>query len=671
MGEETNPRLSNGTSPDDDALPGKTSLHLSATDLFLELESSFESRRVRYSRGIRPGETYVNQDLRLSQLLGFRFEGFVFDPDFLEFHGGIALGLSQERFREDAGPSTHTDSDDGFLSEYNLSMTAWRDRPVSVSAYARRLRDRVPRRFLPSLLDERVETGVSLLALTGSWTTEVGVSWSDIDRTGQREEQDDEHIQNRRFYVDSRGELGPHQRLHLSFDHQRDNTEYQGTRQQFDTTRDEFRVEHELEFGPGYRHKLDTFARFNEERGDLARDEFEFSPRLTLRHSDKFQTIYRYSFYEFDQDVVEWTRHKVDVEAVYRPTRDWRITGDLFVLRERIENDLVIDQYGSSLDLTYRRPMDSGVFGMNAAVAFDRAEHEGTGDAGFVRGEIHVLDTVRPAYLLEWDVAPPSIIAYNAARTRIFRPGIDYRMIVLGRRTAVFRVISGWIAEDEPVYFDYEYEIPLHATIDTFRADLNLEYEFTGGWTPYYQLELRREYAENSARLEDRPDETERHRLGLRYDGSRWSGSAEAEVYNDSVLPYDAYHLAARAPLLRAHDHSLDTAVQLSRYLFKADFDSRHVWWFNAELSDRVQLTPECSSKLAAVYRYESDSIDGRTNGLDLQGGVAFRRGFLQVELTAEYDLLSFAESREAGYGVWLNVRRDLSHVLPGWRMDR
>ena len=57
-----------------------------------------------------------------------------------------------------------------------------------------------------------------------------------------------------------------------------------------------------------------------------------------------------------------------------------------FALRERIENDLVIDQYGSSLDLTYRRPMDSGIFGMNAAVAFDRAEHEGTGDAGWLDG---------------------------------------------------------------------------------------------------------------------------------------------------------------------------------------------------------------------------------------------------------------------------------------------
>jgi hypothetical protein len=645
----------------------RPSLHLAATDLFLELESGFESRRVRYSSSARPGATYQNEDQRFSQTLGMRLDGYILDPNFLQLSGGIALGLSQERSREDAGPSTQTDSGSGFLSEYDLTLEGWRNRPVSMSAYARSVRDRVPRRFLPSLLEERVETGVSLLALTGDWTTEVGLSWSDIDRTGT-DPQDDEHLRSRRLFIDSRGPIDEHQNLRLSFDHQRDNSEYQGSLQDYDTSRDELRLEHEWDLGE---HRLDTFARINEESGDLARDEFEFVPRLTLKHSDTFQTIHRYSYYKYEQDEIEWDRHRVDTEAIYRPSDRWRFTGDVFISREETSDDLIVNQYGGSVDVSYNRPTVWGDLGMNAALAFDRAEHEGTANAGLIRGEMHVLHTVQPVYLRELDVQRFSIVAYNAARTRIFQPGADYSIVALGRRIALFRIISGAIAENEPVFFDYQYEIPLHAKVDTVRADLDMEHRFENGLRPYYALELRRQYTEDSTRLEYEPDETERHRFGVEYAKPLWSASAEAEIYHDSVLPYDAYHLAGRAALLRAGDHSVDSAVRLSRYLFKADIDSRHVWWFNAELGDRMQLTPECSGALAAVYRYESDSIDGETNGVDLQGGLRFRRGYLQVELTAEYDLLSLADSREEGYGIWLNVRRDLSHLIPDWKITR
>ena len=64
------------------------------------------------------------------------------------------------------------------------------------------------------------------------------------------------------------------------------------------------RVEHELAFGPNREHWLDTFFRYNEEQGDLARDELELVPRLTLQHTDRFQTVYRYGFYRFELGVL-------------------------------------------------------------------------------------------------------------------------------------------------------------------------------------------------------------------------------------------------------------------------------------------------------------------------------------------------------------------------------
>ena len=52
----------------------------------------------------------------------------------------------------------------------------------------------------------------------------------------------------------------------------------------------------------------------------------------------------------------------------------------------------------------------------------------------------------------------------------------------------------------------------------------------------------------------------------------------------------------------------------------------------------------------------------GTTNGFDLEGTLAYRRGYLTVELTLEYDLLRIAGSREDGMSAWLNFRWDFQN---------
>ena len=66
-----------------------------------------------------------------------------------------------------------------------------------------------------------------------------------------------------------------------------------------------------------------------------------------------------------------------------------------------------------------------------------------------------------------------------------------------------------------------------------------------------------------------------------------------------------------------------------------------------------------------AAYRWEDDSVGGETNGVDVECGLEFKRGYLTVDLTVEYDLLAIADNRDDGFAIFLNVRRDLSHLLP------
>ncbi|RJP33568.1 MAG: hypothetical protein C4547_11980 [Phycisphaerales bacterium] len=642
--------------------------HLHGSDLAFEFESTLDRRRVGSSRGSGPQTTQRNRDLRFSEALALSLSGDVISPDFLAWDLGLTFGLSQERFHEDVSGIDRTDSDSGALIEYDLSLELLRSRPVSISAYARRTRDRVPRQFLPSLLEEATEFGATVFLSGDRWSAELGFSLHDVDRSGNRLAEDDEHLDTRRFFADARFDPADHHHLRLSFDHERQDAEYQGGMETFRTRRDEVRVEHDLAFGREHRHRLDTVLRYNAEAGDLARDELEFTPRLTLKHSDRFQTSYRYSLWRSDQDALDVTRHKIDVQGLYRPDEQWRFTLDGFWLRERVDEDLEIHEAGGGIDAALRRPTPWGELSVNAAFTSQHRRTLGEARGGVVRGEGHALGGSRPVLLRQPDIIAPSIVAYDVDRRRIYAQGLDYLVVPVGRRIQVRRIRTGRIGPDDVVLFDYRYEVPTGSRVDSYRTDLYVEHAFSFGLTPYYSWELRREFAHGSRGVPVYEDNTDRHRIGLRYERPRWSAGGEYELFNDTHDPFEAIHLTARAALFQDRVHALDLAGELSRYRFTGEFDPRRVWWLNVDLADRVQLNEYVSASISTTYHWEDDTLDGATQGVDVACGLHLVRGRLGVDLTVEYDLLRLPDSREEGVGVWLNVRRSLGDLLASAR---
>jgi len=485
-----------------------------------------------------------------------------------------------------------------------------------------------------------------------------------VDRTDNIMEEDDEQLRTSRFFLDSRWDISDDHRLRIAFDHERQNSEYQGSDYDFDTRRDEVRLEHELRFGDQSQHRLDTILRYNDEHGDLARDEIEVVPRLTLRHSDELQTVYRYSFNRTDQDAIEINRHKFDVQALYRPNDRWRVSLDGFWLRERLDQDIETYEGGGGLDVAYNQPTFLGEFAANAAFSAQRTRTVGSAQGGVVRREGHALGGSRPIYLNQADIRRGTILAYNENRTRVYIAGLDYLAVPVGRRVMVKRVLSGRIAENELVLFDYEYRVPTGSRVDSYRTDLYFEHAFKFGLTPYYGWELRRQSANGSRGVPVYEDNTDRHRIGLRYDRPRWSLGGEYEHFNDTNDPYEAFHLTGRAALLRTDAHTLDAAMELSRYRFTGEFDHRRVYWFDVDVTDRIRINQYLSASVGTAYRWEDDSIDGTTDAVDVECGLYFARGRLSVDLTVEYDLLSLGDSRDEGFGMWLNIRRDFGDFL-------
>jgi len=88
------------------------------------------------------------------------------------------------------------------------------------------------------------------------------------------------------LYTNGRAALGDGQhslRLEYEYDDRRE--QYSGADTRFDTTRNYLTLNHVLRFGRDARSAWETLARFQDETGDLARDNAEVSTRLRLQHS--------------------------------------------------------------------------------------------------------------------------------------------------------------------------------------------------------------------------------------------------------------------------------------------------------------------------------------------------------------------------------------------------
>jgi hypothetical protein len=672
-------------------------LHLNMLDGYLGFESDYEYRRVEYLTP--PKSNYKNRDFRLTETVGLMLAGDVVDPNLVDWQASIEGGPIQGSFREVIDAFSHEEKENGFLLRYDVSVDAMKNKPVSVHAYARQFDGRVPRRFLPSLHEYVTEAGASVLVQSGILTTEGGFAYRDTRRHGNRLEEDDETLTTHRYYLTNKLRFSDTHQLRLSFEHEREESSYQGSAYEYDTDRNEVRADHELAFGPESKHRLDTYLQYDVDRGDLALNQMELSPRLTLQHSDKLQTIYRYSYYRLEQDAIEASQHKFDVQAVYKPTDRLRLTTDGFVLYERDDSNIHTQDYGGEFDVAYDRPTPWGKLSSNVAFAYDSARTSGQAGRRIVRAEAHGLSTLKPAVLRQRDVVRESILAFNADRTRLYVVGVDYSVVMVGRRAVIRRLPFGRIAEGEAVYFDYQYDVPVHADVDTYRTDFMIEHEFTFGLTPYYYLESRCEDVSASRGLPVVKDNQHRHRLGVRYTRERWSVTNEFEVFDDFVEPYRAWHLLGQAALLRRAGASLDANAELSRYCFWGggnpeegsyygfwddpqawlasrcndcgEVSARQVWWFDVDVKGTVEIDRFLSLNGGLGYHYDGDPINGKTNGVEAKCGLKYVRGLLTVELTAEYDLLNIGPTREEGVGIWLNIRRDLGDLLASSRKAR
>lgn len=631
----------------------------------LGFDAEWHRRQTRSdARGLTPYSYRITDSFqKLEESVGARGAGYLLDERFATFQFDARWGLSQERFTE-SRPGPDLDEDPhGSLWEYDARIQLFPAGKMTANAFALKADDRLPRPFLPSLERDRERYGVEVLfndrvlpmRLTFEDSDEILTSYS-------RELRDDEQNSERSLRYEAAWQPSEQQRLALSYEYVDERRRYGGSRKRFDTTRHDLNVNHVVAFGEDNRSRLETLMRFEDESGDLARDAYEISPQLRLQHTDRLASTYKAQWLRQSYEGSMTDLMRGDVGLIHQ-LDDWLTSSaTLYALRQDLDLGSDTSEWGAVLTSSPSRKNKLGRFSANISYAHSQYRADSDRSDGIVLNEAVTFRDPLPAYLAHIDVLPLSILVTDPGRSRVFIAGQDYLVTTLGRYTALARVRNGNIADGDSVLVSYRYRTQEGLEIGRDRVDLRVQQDLPGGFTPYYAASVQFESADRQRFLAYEPRDINRHRVGVNYQRKRGSAGIEYEYNDDSIDPYNGMHFNGNLTVFDKPPHTVDLNAALSHLRFDGaeGIRAREATLFDTGLAYRCLLGRDLEGNLAARYRFEDDSIDGRTNGVDVSTSLNWRIGLFTASVEVEYDMLDIPGSEDGTFVAWVKLRREI-----------
>jgi len=657
--------------------------HLDHLGGYLELEGYYEQQRRRRLTSqnwhglFDPEHRQRNVDWGFRERLGVELSGDIVHPYVFAFDGRLSFGLEQSHFRETINGWSQTDEDTGVLLDFDLRARFLQGGALNGEIYARRADNRVPRRFLPSLDEERMLYGAAFSLRSEIIPMRLTLERETVDRDGGLDEYDQEETRETRLEYEADVLFSDFHTLNIRYEFNDLAEDIAGGDFHFRTRRHEWTLEDRLEFGPGHRHRLDTTLRIQAEKGPLARDLFEFTPRVQLSHTDHLTSYASYQFLKERYEENGLESHRGEYTLVHQLFDSLTTTGSLFGQYERFDDDVTAYTHGASVRSTYQKKNRLGTFRAEAGYAWDQRRERG-GEGEFIQTrESATFHDPHPVVLGEAFVVLSTVLVTNPQRTQVYLPFRDYFVTRLRGSVAVHRVPTGQIADGDSVWISYKYRRPTRTRIDTQQFDARVEQQFTFGLRPYYEFNFRHQeiadpLAQSLFDWELLEDNLTRHRVGADYTRDRWSVGVEYESEDNRYDPFDAIHLNGQVTVLQTDRANAALSATYSRFYFdspltggtsvKGSPDNRDVDLLDVSFDGQFDFHDRLSAQLALAYRWENDSVDGVTHGVDVEASLVYLLGQTQIELTGEYDLLELPGSDDDGLGVWLRVRRNLGN---------
>lgn len=657
------------SAPVTEATPSPAHNFMSLNELTVELgfEADLQKRTVRTDSqgGGRPRFDQKNKEYRFEETLGLTASGHLVDEKVLLYDAMIRGGLSQERFTE-SGPGLsldQTQTPHGDIFEYDFRLQAFPAGKVSSTAYASKLDDRVPRPFLPSLDRTRERYGAGLFYNDPKLPMRLTYDHLfDQLSSGTRYLEDDEELGEDTLRYEATWQPTDDHALNLEYEYERRSDRYSGTATRFDTTRNYFSLNDAIQFGEDKRSRLDTIVRIEEERGDLPRDFYEFTPLLRLQHTDSLFTTYRFQSLKQKYLELETDTLRGDWGITHQFEKLLTSTLGFYGLQQDSNDNADYREWGGLTNFALSKENQWGNFSGNLSYLHSRSEtSDGRRGGGVIDESVTFRDPL-PSYLAQRNVQRFTIVVRDPAGLRFFLEGRDYFVVQLRDTTALQRVPTGFINDRQTVMVSYLYEVSDNFQVDRDRIDLRVQQDFKFGLTPYYALSWQDERIDPQRYLTYDDRNINRHRLGAIYRKPRWSIGPEYEFNDDSVDPYQALHVNSDVTLLQNERHQLTARGSNSYFRFEGidDLEERYTTLLDLGLTHRYILAPRLEVASTALFRFQNDSLFGETQGVDLTSAVSYRIGDLTVLIEAEYDMLDLPTSTDNSMGLWLKVRREI-----------
>ena len=611
-----------------------------------------------------------NDTWRFEETFGLRSEGAIIADRWLRYQAMARWGLSQERFSEKRPGQDLVATPDGDILEYDFRLEAFPAGKLSGEVYASQLDDRIPRPFLPSLDRRRERLGAALFF--NDPKLPMRLSWEHtFDRISSRTRGllDDEDRRQDTLRYEVTWQPTEYHSLRLEYEYDDRREKYSGTGTRFDTARNYLTLNHVLQFGKDHRSRLETLARLQDESGDLSRDTYEIAPQLRLQHTDSLFTTYRAQYLQETFQRIRTRVWRGEVGLTHQLGTDLTSNFNIYALRQDTEErggtrggGLDETEWGGLANFAYSRENALGRFSSHFSYNHVRVRTNDGRRGGLVLAEAATFRDPRPVYLSHENVELQSILVTDAGRTRTFVPGRDYVAVQIGQFAALERVRTGQIVDGQTVFVSYTYRTFDDFELSRDRIDLRVQQDFKFGLTPYYAGSIQNENADRSRFRTYRPRNQNRHRVGATYRRPRWSVGLEYEYNDDAIDPFEALHVNGDVVLVDRARHQLTGRGTLSRFLFDGsrDLEQHDTTLLDLGISYRYLLSRDLEANAAATYRFEDDSLFGRTHGVDVTGSLAYRFGLFSALFEVEYDALNLPSSSDDSVAVWLKLRREI-----------
>lgn len=614
-----------------------------------ELELGMEKRTDEQGTS---GDSRRYESLGFEETLRLKTQGDVYHPDFFTYIAGVGMGLTQHEFDSDG----QTDRESGSVSEYNLSGNLLPEKPYPLSFNLDKSEDTIPRQFASSLLSER-EGGNVILNLRSDWPMRFQYGRSDVKQQGLSDIDKDLFLrEDEQFSYALDHSFG--EQSDLSFDfHHLDTSQWRSTTL---TERQEntYGLSHQWFLDADKSKRVDSFVNYLDQSGDFALQRLLWQERMTLKHTDRFQTHYQASFHDTERATTQNNELRGETGFTHRLYESLVTTGAVHASKADLGNDVDMDRIGGNVGLDYNKKNPLGTLLATYGYSLLNLDQTGGSTVVTVVDERHAY-TQAGSGIIRLDranIQTSTIEIRDAGTNTLYTSG--YTVTQTNGITEVRILLGQQIANagDQTLSFSYDAVTEPQREETSNVHNVRVRQRFPVGISTYYEFQDRSETV-TSTDASVMADEFTINLYGVDFTKKGFRILGEYRDEQSTRIPSKSKRVEAsylwrldpdtRMSLYGSNswiDYSVEPAYDVSMMMVGSDMSTR--------LTEAFQLNG------GVDYRFEDDSRQGQTRGFQYDAELAYTYRQLTGRFGAEFNRLNRLNHERESVFVYMRLKR-------------